>query len=336
MTVKMKAQCSLLLFLLLLASPVLRADYSQHPGAAAVVDRLVGEFGFGADEARQILAQAETEQRILDSMANAAEKTKTWQAYRASFVTEQRVQMGVDFLEAQREHLAAAESEYGVPRAVIAAILGVETNYGGYTGRAHVLNALATLAFEHPRRGKFFSSELVEYIVLCKEKGWAIDEPRGSYAGALGMSQFMPSNYRRLAVDGDGDGDVDLFTPADAIHSVANYLRAHGWRPGGTVAVRAAAGEQHDASVAGRGLKPDRTVAQLEQAGFFAQSSLPQDSLARLVHFSDEDSEEFWLGLQNFYAISRYNPRAKYAMAVFHLSEAISAGEPPATAIGAE
>ena len=327
MTVKMlfvKKLFRQLVYLLAAAAAVFaQADYSKHSGAAPVIDRLVNEFGFDATEASQVLAQAQTEQRILDSMANAAEKTKTWQAYRASFVTEQRVQMGVEFLAAQREHLQRAEAEYGVPATVIAAILGVETNYGGYTRRANVLNALATLAFEHPRRGKFFSAELVEYIVLCKEKGWGVSEPRGSYAGALGMSQFMPSNYRKLAVDGDGDGDVDLFSAADAIHSVANYLLVHGWQSGQPVAVRAAAAQEHDASVAGRGLKPNKTVAQLEQAGFFAQTPLPEDSLARLVHFSDEDSEEFWIGLQNFYAISRYNPRAKYAMAVFHLSQAL-------------
>ena len=146
------------------------------------------------------------------------------------------------------------------------------------------------------------------------------------------MSQFMPSNYRKLAVDGDDDGDIDLFTHADAIHSVANYLKVHGWQPGEPVAVRAAASEGFDATVTGRGLKPNMTVAELEEAGFFAQATLPSGSLARLVHFSDEDSEEFWLGLQNFYSISRYNPRAKYAMAVFHLSQAFVPAALPDTA----
>ncbi|MBT8139955.1 MAG: lytic murein transglycosylase B [Gammaproteobacteria bacterium] len=299
------------------------ANYSEHPKAAKLIEQLTSSHGFSEAEVRNILSKAQTEQRILDSMANAAEKTKTWTAYRKSFLVPTRVNGGATFLQKYAGELAAAEQRYGVPRQVIAAIVGVETNYGGYTGKANVLNALATLAFEHPRRGKFFQSELLEFILLCREQGWAASERLGSYAGAMGISQFMPSNYRRLAVDGNGDGRIDLHNPVDAIHSVANYLVHHGWQAGAVVATRASVSRDFDASVIGKGLKPNYSVGELAQRGYFSQQSVQQDMRARVVRFNDEDGDEFWLGFDNFYSISRYNPRSKYAMAVYLLSEEI-------------
>ena len=308
---------------LALVASLVRADYSAHPAAEGVIQQLVDKHQFSAEEVRVILAQANTEQRILDSMANAAEKTKTWTAYRNSFLSEFRIKQGAKFLEQHAGLLAKTQREYGVPPQVVAAIMGVETNYGSYTGKANVLDALATLAFEHPRRGKFFTSELVEFIVLCREQGWQANQPLGSYAGAMGMSQFMPSNYRKLAVDGNGDGRVDLHDVADAAPSIANYLRHHGWQPGELVATRAAVHAGFNKSVIGSGLKPNYSVQELEAAGFFSQRKLPKEQRARVVRFNDADGDEFWLGLQNFYAISRYNPRAKYAMAVYLLSEEV-------------
>ncbi|MGB5325807.1 MAG: lytic murein transglycosylase B, partial [Pseudomonadales bacterium] len=298
-------------------------DYSQHPKAASLIDELVAKHDFTPAQVRNILAEASTEQRILDSMANAAEKTKTWTAYRESFLVPTRISGGAAFLQQYAAELASAEQRYGVPRQVIAAIIGVETNYGGYTGKANVLNALATLAFEHPRRGDFFLSELREFIVLCREQGWQPASRSGSYAGAMGISQFMPSNYRRLAVDGNGDGRVDLLDETDAIYSVANYLRHHGWRAGEPVASRASVASDFDATVIGNGLKPNHSVATLAERGFFSQSGVDDSLQARVVRFNDSDGDEFWLGFDNFYSISRYNPRAKYAMAVYLLSEDI-------------
>ncbi len=299
------------------------ADYSQHPAAAPVIATLVEDHGMSRDEVMQILANASTEQRILDSMANAAEKTKTWTAYRSSFLTPVRIDGGVDFLREYAQILQQVEQEYGVPRQVIAAIVGVETNYGGYTGKANVLNALATLAFEHPRRTKFFSSELVEYIVLCTEQGWQADQQLGSYAGAMGMSQFMPSNYRKLAIDGDENGVADLHHPTDAIHSVANYLTHHGWQSGELVAARAAVNEGFDPVVIGRGLRPNFSLDELSSRGYHSQRAVEGATMARVVRFNDADGDEFWLGFNNFYVISRYNPRSKYALAVYLLSEEI-------------
>lgn len=301
------------------------ADYSEHEKAQAVIDVLVSQHGFTAEEVKSILAAASTEQRILDSMANAAEKTKTWTAYRTGFLRESRIRSGAEFFHTHRELFNQAERDYGVSAWVITAILGVETNYGGYTGKANVLNALATLAFDHPRRGRFFTSELVEYLVLAREQGWDPSAQQGSYAGAMGMTQFMPSNYRKLAVDGDANGEVNLFEVEDAIPSVANYLRHHGWQPGEPVATRAAVRKDFDETLIGKGLKPNHSVHKLEEGGFYAQQKIDAGKNARVIRFRDEDGDEFWLGLQNFYSISRYNPRSKYAMAVYLLSEEIRA-----------
>ncbi|MGB1192664.1 MAG: lytic murein transglycosylase B, partial [Pseudomonadales bacterium] len=276
-------------------------------------------------QVKSILSEADTEQRILDSMTNAAEKTKTWTAYRRSFLSPVRIAQGVKFLAKHQQTFDEVEQKYGVPREIITAILGVETNYGGYTGKASVLDALATLAFEHPRRSRFFTSELIEFIILCREQQWSAEQRLGSYAGAMGMSQFMPSNYRRLAIDGDGDGLVDLFTPVDAIHSVANYFVHHGWELEGPVTSRAAVSVDFDDSVIGRGLKPNYSVEALSLAGYHPQDKVSPTLKARVIRFNDADGDEFWLGYKNFYVISRYNPRSKYAMAVYQLSLSITA-----------
>ncbi|MDG1937817.1 MAG: lytic murein transglycosylase B [Pseudomonadales bacterium] len=306
-------------------SPLACADYSDHPAAQKLITELVSEHGFTIEQVKSILAEADTEQRILDSMTNAAEKTKTWTAYRRSFLSPIRITQGVKFLAKHQQTFDEVEQQYGVPREIITAILGVETNYGGYTGKASVLDALATLAFEHPRRSRFFTSELTEFIVLCRERQWSAEQRLGSYAGAMGMSQFMPSNYRRLAVDGDGDGLVDLFTPVDAIHSVANYFVHHGWELEGPVTSRAAVSVGFDDSVIGRGLKPNHSVEALGLAGYHPQDKVSPTLKARVIRFNDADGDEFWLGYKNFYVISRYNPRSKYAMAVYQLSLSITA-----------
>lgn len=313
----------ILLVLIVCFSNQVHADYSQHKKAQPLISELVTKHGFTREEVVSILADATTEQRILDSMTNAAEKTKTWTSYRSSFLSVSRIEKGAAFLQKHRSIFDSVEKNYGVPAEVITAILGVETNFGSYTGKANVLNALATLGFEHPRRGRFFKSELLEYILLCKEQNWNPAAQQGSYAGAMGMSQFMPSNYRRLAVDGNNDGKVDLFEVTDAIHSIANYLQHHGWRKGEIIASRVRVEPNFDVSKIGKGLKPNYSISDLAKSGYVSQNSVDDTLMARIVRFNDADGDEFWLGFQNFYSISRYNPRSKYAMAVYLLSEEI-------------
>jgi len=308
-------------------SSFLFADYSKHTKATAVIQRLVDDHGFERDAVVKVLRAAETEPRILKSMKNAAEKTKTWTVYKKNFLVESRINAGVRFYNKYEDRLLAAKQRFGVDPLVIVAILGVETNYGTYTGKANVLNALATLAFDHPSRGKFFTEELIAYIRLASEKGWEAQNISGSYAGAMGMSQFMPSNYRTLAVDGNDDGHIDLMQVDDAIFSVANYLKHHGWQPEADTTFPIDVASKFDEEIIGKYLKPNATLAQLVASGYVIEDSLLAKlgggTLARVVRFNDSDGDEFWLGLNNFYVISRYNPRAKYAMAVHLLSESI-------------
>jgi membrane-bound lytic murein transglycosylase B len=226
-------------------------------------------------------------------------------------------------MQKHSETLARAERDYGVPPEIITAIIGVETNYGGYTGKASVLNSLSTLAFEHPRRSPFFTSELENYLLLVRERGWQADEKLGSYAGAMGLGQFMPSNYRTLAVDFNDDGIADLFNPVDAIGSVANYFKHHGWVSDEPVAATAIVLEGFDTNEANRSLRPSKTVADLAELGYLSTVAFEPDAKAIAMRFSGLAGDEYWIGLANFYVISRYNPRQKYAMAVYQLSQEI-------------
>ncbi len=300
------------------------ANYTQHPKAQALMDKMVAEHDYDRGELEQIFQQAEREDSILNSMKNAAEKVKPWYEYRLHFITPLRVKQGVAFMEKYSEALAKAEQQYGVPAEVITAIIGVETNYGSFTGKASVLNSLSTLAFEHPRRSPFFTSELENYLLLVREREWDATAQKGSYAGAMGLGQFMPSNYRTLAVDYDGDGIADLFNPIDAIGSVANYFTHHGWLPGQPVAAPAVVTKTFDDSVANKSLRPSATVADLAQAGYLSTVAYEPDAKAIAMRFTGKEGSEYWVGLQNFYVISRYNPRQKYAMAVYQLSQDIA------------
>jgi|TARA_B110000902_G_scaffold265494_1_gene349951 membrane-bound lytic murein transglycosylase B len=303
------------------------ADYTENSKAQALMDKMVAEYNYDRGELEKIFTSANRDNRILDSMNNAAEKVKPWSEYRPHFITDLRVRQGIAFMQKHSEALAQADQEYGVPPAVITAIIGVETNYGSYTGKASVLNSLSTLAFEHPRRSSYFTSELENYLLLVRERDWQADKQLGSYAGAMGLAQFMPSNYRTLAVDFDGDGITDLFNPVDAIGSVANYFKHHGWISGGSVAAPAVVIEGYDKEEANRSLRPSKTIAELAELGYISTVAYEPAEKAIAMSFSGISGDEYWIGLTNFYVISRYNPRQKYAMAIYHLSQEIKAAE---------
>src|SRR5690606_33614095 len=231
---------SLLMALAFGLSTSANADYSKHPLAAEFVNEMVEKHGFTADEINHWLSKAEKRQPILDAIARPAEKSKTWKEYRPIFIVPMRITNGVAFWAENRAALARAEKEYGVPAEIIVAIIGVETNYGRNTGSWYVIDALTTLAFDYPPRAPFFRSELVNYFVLTREQKHDPLEFKGSYAGAMGYGQFMPSSYRNFAVDFDGDGFTDIWNnPTDAIGSIANYFKAHGWQTGKQVVVPA-------------------------------------------------------------------------------------------------
>jgi membrane-bound lytic murein transglycosylase B len=303
--------------------------YEGNPLADQLIDELVTEEGFERAELERIFAAAERKDSILEAIARPAEKTKPWHEYRQIFLTEKRENEGVAFFDEHRQTLERAQRETGVPAEIIVAIIGVETFYGRITGSYRVIDALSTLAFDYPKRSPFFTSELKNYLILTREQGFDPLEPVGSYAGAMGYGQFMPSSYRNYAVDFDGDGVTDIWdNPVDAIGSVANYFRAHGWREGEQVTSEA----ESDAGVSDewfvrsrKDLQPQRTLAEFAAAGIGPLDELDPEALAIAMKFELEEGYEYWIGLHNFYVITRYNHSAMYAMSVYQLSQRIAA-----------
>lgn len=303
------------------------ADYSSHPSADAFIAKMVNEHGFTAEAVTDLLAGAERQQSIIDAISRPAEKTKPWYEYRQIFLNERREQEGIEFLNEHRAVLARAQARTGVPAEVIVAILGIETYYGRVAGTYRVLDALSTLAFDYPKRSTFFTKELENFLLLTREQGLEPTELKGSYAGAMGYGQFMPSSYRAYAIDFDGDGVADIWSnPEDAIGSVANYLAKHGWRAGEPVVSAAQVDDGVAAEVFDGKLKPTRSVATLAEAGVRSPESLDPEALATAMRFEVENGYEHWLGLHNLYVITRYNHSSMYAMSVFQLSQRIAAG----------
>lgn len=328
----MRPSLSLLLAPILCAfSAVAFADYSDHPRADALIDTLRETHGFdpeALDQVRRALADAKQLPELIEQERNAPERTRTWTEYRAMHVTASMVENGVRFLETHADTLARAEAQYGVPPEVITAILGVETRYGNYTGRTRVLDALATQGFDHPTRTPFFFSELTAFFVLAHESGMDPTTPKGSYAGAMGWAQFMPSNIRRLAVDFDNDGSVDLWTAADAIGSIARYLIEYApdsaWRPNEAMTLAPRRFEVHADAIQFNPKRPNSTIGALAELGAEPTRSAPLDQPAALLELERTQGRAFLIALPNFFSVMRYNPRTYYAMAVGELAEGIS------------
>ena len=303
--------------------------YETNPAALAMVDELVAEEGFDREQLMRVFADAERQESILEAIARPAEKTKPWYEYREIFLTDKRVKEGLAFHAEHAETLARAEETYGVPAEIIVAIIGVETLYGRITGSYRVIDALSTLAFDYPRRSPFFTKELKNYLVLTRQQGFDPLVLKGSYAGAMGYGQFMPSSYLSYAVDFDGDEVIDIWNnPVDAIGSVANYFKRHGWRTDGPVVFAADAADDapQDWFVSSRkDLKPVRTVGQFVEAGIVPRAEIDPTAMATAMKFELEDGHEYWLGLHNFYVITRYNHSAMYAMSVYQLSQRLGA-----------
>lgn len=292
------------------------------------IGKMVSEHGFEKKMLQDVFKEVEIKQGIIDAMNRPAE-SKPWYEYRNIFIQEKRIKGGVEFWNKNAELLKKAEKEYGVPAEIIVAIIGVETRYGRHTGGYRIIDALSTLGFEYPRRSKFFLSELEHFLIISREEGESPLNLKGSYAGAMGQPQFMPSSFRRYAVDFDGDGHRDLWAnTADTIGSVANYFRKHRWQTGEAVVSRATLGKSDLSETIKKGYKPNTTVEQLEKSGVRIapwKISVNEGADAALIELDKSEKEkEYWVGLQNFYVITRYNRSALYAMAVYQLSQAIA------------
>lgn len=275
------------------------ADYSNHKDSKEVIDELVNEHGFEESYVINVLKQAKKRKTALNSVARPAEKTKTWDDYRAIFLKKKRISDGKKFIQNNITVLERAEKEFGVSKEVITAILGVETDYGNIMGSYRVIDSLTTLGFDDPRRSKFFKSELIQFFILTRENNLDILKVKGSYAGAMGYGQFISSSYRAYAIDFDGDGYVDLFNSLeDAIGSTANYLKRHGWKKEGSIVTR---------------VYPNNVRK------FYK----PHESLTQFIPltFTENGEELHFVGDDNFRAIARYNISDVYAMAVYYLSE---------------
>lgn len=295
----------------------------SHPQVKSVIDELHKKHGIDKAKLRKIFSQVELKPEIIERMNRPAEGLP-WHRYRNIFLKQTRIQQGTQFWEENAEALIKAEKKYGVPSEIIVAIIGVETRFGRVTGGFRVMDALTTLVVDYPKRRKFFRKELVEYVALMNREGIDPLKKEGSYAGALGKPQFMPSSYRHYAVDFDGDGTRDLFnSSADAIGSVANYLKRHGWQRDKAIATRVTVSGKHYPRLVKMGLKPKITLGEAHKYGVKGDHELSADEKAALIELEQLDGNEYWLGLKNFYAITRYNHSALYAMAVYQLSQAI-------------
>ncbi len=304
--------------------PLQAADY-VGPNVDEFVAEMTRDYGFASEQLHELFAKAERKQAILDAISRPAERVKPWKEYRPIFLTDSRVAQGVDFWRENEAALARAEAEYGVPAEIIVAIIGVETFYGRNTGSHRVIDALSTLGFDYPPRQPFFRQQLKEFLLLTREEQVDPLTLKGSYAGAMGLPQFMPSSFRAYAVDFDSDGHIDIWNnPTDAIGSAASYFKQHGWAAGEPVVARAkVSGERVEEGLT-VGLESQKNAGEIRALGWQFDKSVANETAVTAFRLEGADGDEYWLGLPNFYVITRYNRSVMYAMAVHQLSQLLA------------
>ena len=288
-----------LLFINLLVANLIFAEYYDHPESQKIIKELVEVHSFDPNYVERVLRDARKQQKIIDSISKPAEFTWTWDRYKKLFIEDKRIKNGKNFIQNNINTLERAEAEFGVPKEIIVAIMGIETRYGRIMGNYRVIDSLTTLGFDYPRRSKFFKDELIKYFLLTRENNLDIFSVKGSYAGAMGYGQFISSSYRAYAIDFDGDGYVDLFNSIeDSIGSVANYLKVHGWVRNGKIVTKSS-------------LNNVREIYK------------PHVSLSKFIplSFNENGEDIYFIGDDNFVAITKYNRSHFYAMAVYYLSE---------------
>ncbi|MBE0625461.1 MAG: lytic murein transglycosylase B [Burkholderiales bacterium] len=305
--------------------------YAGRADVREFIAQMVEKHGFAGEELQALFSRARFKPGIIKAITPpTAPRARSWQAYRALFLTAQRIEAGVEFREQQREALARATELYGVPEEIIVAIIGVETAYGRNTGGYRVIDALSTLAFDYPPRADFFRGELENFLLYARDADIDTLALKGSYAGAIGIPQFMPGSYLRYAVDLDGDGKSDLSNSyADAIGSVANFLKAHGWKTGQPVAYPARVQGEDYRELVDAGIKPALRYDELAGYGVSAVGEASADALCALIELSTPDEASVYLvGLTNFWVLTRYNRSSMYAAAVLELAQALKSASP--------
>ncbi|MFP4075992.1 MAG: lytic murein transglycosylase B [Halochromatium sp.] len=308
-------------------SRVTRGDYAGRADVARFIDRMQAR-GLDRGQLVRIFERTRADPSILKYMDRqwrpASGPTGAWTRYRGRHITPAMIAKGSAFWARHASTLERASRQYGVPPEYIVAILGIETRWGGFMGTHRIIDALATLAFDYPRRADYFQNELAEYLLKAEDQDFDPLQPVGSFAGAMGLGQFMPSSWRDYAVDFNDDGRRDLWDPEDAIGSVAHYLQAHGWQPGAAVVVRASGGAGLPWATE-TGFKSDYSVAELRAKGIRPAVALADDRRVSLLRLDASGGLEYWLGFENFYVITRYNHSTYYAMTVHQLAEALRA-----------
>ncbi|MEM7503591.1 MAG: lytic murein transglycosylase B [Pseudomonadota bacterium] len=312
--------------LLIVVAPLpAHAIDTEREDVQQFIAQMTEEHGYDRQVLEAALTAAESKQSILDAISRPAEKTLTWHEYRNIFLTDKRIKAGADFWREQQKDLERISADTGVSVEILVGIIGVETYFGRITGNYRVLDALATLAFDYPPRSTFFTRELQQFLLLVREEGIDAQDPTGSYAGAMGRPQFMPSSYRAYAVDSTDDGKRDIWDNwADVIGSVANYFVRHGWQDGNEVVARASLGTGWQGDVPKNTLKPSESVASLSEQGVVFSTDMANDHTSQLLTLEGAEGTEHWVGFHNFFVITRYNRSVMYALAVHQLGQEIA------------
>ena len=319
------------LALLIFVFPVSASDKVyvdlQQENVVEFIEEMVTTHDFDRDALSAVLAKAEIKATVIKKISTPAEKKLTWGEYRKIFITKERINAGATFWHENREMLERITLESGVPVEILVGIIGVETYFGRITGKDRVIDALATLAFDYPPRATFFRKELMQFLILAREEELDPTVPMGSYAGAMGRPQFMPSSFRAYAVDSTGDGKRDIWENwADTSGSIASYFLAHGWRSREEVVAQASLGSNWSRAVPkpANTLKMTDTVESLSKKGVVFATDLCADSGGQLLTYEGDDGIEHWVGFHNFFVITKYNRSAMYALAVHQLGQQIS------------
>ena len=305
-------------------SQSIHSDYSENDETVEFIDYMAQKHGYEKSYLEAIFQRAKYQERVVRIMNRQPEGTMTWERYRGIMVNESRISAGKEFIKSHRKDLQRAEKIYGVPAEIIASIIGIETRYGRIKGNIRVIDSLSTLAFDYPRRSKFFKVQLEEFLLLSREENFNLEEIEGSIAGAMGYGQFMPDSYRDYAVDFDNDGVRDILNnPIDAIGSVANFLNKKGkWKPNVPIAIRAKAISEVKEITSS--FKPYMTEIELLKFGLESTKIIPSNLKFVPISLNLEDGYEYWLGFDNYQSISRYNRSKLYVMAVFEFSNSLS------------
>jgi len=321
----MRKLTAILIIIYCVALPGCSEEWNRTQSVNNFIEMMASRHQYNKTELHRIINDAVLKEDILKKIAKPAE-SMPWYRYQKIFLTEARINAGVKFWQENARVLKAAEQRYGVPAEIVVAIIGVETSYGQYTGNYRIIDALSTLAFAYPPRGAFFLGELEQFLLLCRAQQINPLLPLGSYAGAMGMPQFMPSSYINFAIDFNEDHHLDIWhNKADVIASVANYFFQHHWQAGHAIAVPVPVIPENKSykTKITHNLKPDLRLAELESLNLKISVPLNLDEKVKILELEQEQGEELWVTLNNFYVITQYNHSPLYAMAVYQLSQSI-------------